>query len=111
VAEPIAVDWVSGACLLVRRAAIKQVGLLDEAMFMYFEDNDWCRRMRQTGWQVHYVPTVAITHVGGAGLKQSPTARAAYDRSLAHFYRKHYGWPGRLLLLILLPAYRALRSY
>ena len=108
VAEPIEVDWVSGACLLVRREAIDQVGGLDEAMFMYFEDNDWCRRMRLAGWQVYYVPTVEITHIGGASLKQNPAARAAYYRSLAHFYEKHYGWPGRLLLKVLLPVYRVL---
>lgn len=106
VAEPLGVDWVSGACLLVRRAAIEQVGGLDEAMFMYFEDNDWCRRMRLASWQVWYVPTVAITHIGGAGLKQNPAARAAYYRSLAHFYRKHYGLLAQALLLPALAAYR-----
>ena len=111
VAETIEVDWVSGACLLIRREAIDQVGGLDEAMFMYFEDNDWCRRMRLAGWQVYYVPTVAITHIGGAGLKQNPAARAAYYHSLAHFYAKHYRWPGRLLLKILLPAYRVLLQH
>lgn len=106
VAEPIQVDWVSGACLLVRRAAIAQVGGLDEAMFMYFEDNDWCRRMRLAGWQVWYVPTAAITHIGGAGLKQNPVARAAYYRSLAYFYGKHYGPVARGLLLPALALYR-----
>ena len=108
VAEPIQVDWVSGACLLVRRAVIEQVGALDEAMFMYFEDNDWCRRMRLAGWQVWYVPTAAITHIGGAGLKQNPRARAAYHQSLTYFYRKYYGWGNRLLLKGLLPIYRQL---
>lgn len=111
VAETIAVDWVSGACLLARRTAIEQVGGLDEAMFMYFEDNDWCRRMRLAGWQVCYVPGIEITHIGGAGLKQNPAARAAYYRSLARFYEKHYGLPGRLLLKILLPVYRLLRVH
>ncbi|MGQ9840674.1 MAG: glycosyltransferase family 2 protein [Anaerolineae bacterium] len=106
VAEPIRADWVSGACLLVRRAAIEQVGGLDEAMFMYFEDNDWCRRMRLAGWQVWYVPTVAITHIGGAGLKQNPAARQAYYRSLAYFYRKHYGPLAQAFLLPALAAYR-----
>ncbi len=106
VAEPIQADWVSGACLLVRRAAIEQVGGLDEAMFMYFEDNDWCRRMRLAGWQVWYAPTAAITHIGGAGLKQNPAARAAYYRSLAHFYGKHYGPVARALLLPALALYR-----
>ncbi|MGC8780041.1 MAG: glycosyltransferase family 2 protein, partial [Anaerolineae bacterium] len=105
VARPIQVDWVSGACLLARRAAIEQVGALDEAMFMYFEDNDWCRRMRRAGWQVWYVPTVAITHIGGAGLKQNPAARRAYRESLHYFYRKHYGPAARWFLQWTLPIY------
>lgn len=111
VAEPIRVDWVSGACLLARRTTIEQVGGLDEAMFMYFEDNDWCRRMRLAGWHVYYVPTAAITHVGGAGLKQNPRARAAYYESLVYFYRKHYGCGSLLLLKGLLPVYRKLVRY
>ncbi len=58
---------------------------------MYFEDDDWCRRMRLAGWQVWYNPRVEVVHVGGASLNQNPAARAAYYRSLAYFYRKHYG--------------------
>lgn len=107
-AEPIQVDWVSGACLLVRRMAVEQVGLLDEAMFMYFEDSDWCRRMRLAGWQIWYVPTAAITHIGGAGLRQNPAARRAYRASLRYFYRKHYGPAANLFLRLMLPAYERL---
>ena len=88
---PVRVGWVSGACMVVRRAAVDQVGGLDEAMFMYFEDNDWCRRMRLRGWEIWYNPQVAVTHIGGASLNQNPRARAAYYESLAYFYRKHYG--------------------
>ncbi len=90
-ATPQQVDWVSGASLVVRREAVERVGGLDEAMFMYFEDNDWCRRMRQAGWQVWYDPASEVVHIGGASLNQNPEARAAYYRSLAYFYRKHYG--------------------
>ncbi len=108
ISQPMQVDWVSGACLMARRAAIEQVGLLDEAMFMYFEDNDWCRRMRLAGWQIWYVPTVAITHIGGAGLKQNPAAQRAYRASLRYFYRKHYGPAANLLLRLMLPVYERL---
>jgi len=89
--EPQQVDWVSGACLMARREAVQQVGGLDENMFMYFEDNDWCRRMRLAGWQVWYNPSAEVIHIGGASLNQNAGARAAYYRSLAYFYRKHYG--------------------
>ncbi len=102
------VDWVSGACLLVRRAAIEQVGLLDENMFMYFEDNDWCLRLRKAGWKVFYNPQVGIIHLGGQSLKKNPKAQTAYYESLAYFYAKHYGRMSQWLLRLLLPLYRLL---
>lgn len=57
------VDWMLGACLMVRREAITDVGLMDERFFMYFEDVDWCYRMKQHGWRVVYVPDARMTHV------------------------------------------------
>lgn len=104
--ETLAVDWVSGACMLVRRAAIEQVGLLDENMFMYFEDNDWCLRMRQAGWKVYYYPQAEIVHLGGQSLKKNPKAQQAYFASLRYFYRKHYSLGARVFLALLLPVYR-----
>ena len=89
--EPLRVGWVSGACLVVRRATVEQVGGLDERIFMYFEDNDWCRRMRLAGWEIWYNPAGEVMHIGGASLNRNPRARAAYYDSLAYFYRKHYG--------------------
>ncbi len=68
------VDWMLGACLMVRTEAIREVGLMDERFFMYFEDVDWCYRMKQHGWQVMYVPDAVMKHVhkresaGGGGL-------------------------------------------
>ncbi|MBN2389235.1 MAG: glycosyltransferase family 2 protein [Anaerolineae bacterium] len=100
------VDWVSGACLLVRRAVIEQVGLLDENMFMYFEDNDWCLRIRKAGWKVYYNPRVEIVHLGGQSLKKNLSAQSAYYDSLAYFYAKHYGQLSQWLLRLMLPLYR-----
>lgn len=101
-------DWVSGACLLVRRQAVEQVGLLDERFFMYFEDNDWCLRLRRHGWKVYYNPQAAITHLGGQSLKRNPAARRAYAASLRAFYAKHYGPLARLWLALSLPVYERL---
>jgi len=106
-----AVDWVSGACLMARREAVEQAGPLDEAIFMYFEDNDWCLRFRQCGWKIYYNPEVAITHLGGQSLKQNPEARKAYYASLEYFYRKHYGPLSRLWLRVCLPFYRLMVRY
>ncbi len=100
------VDWVSGACLLARAAAVRDVGGWDESMFMYFEDNDLCLRLRQSSWQVRYYPGVAVTHLSGRSLAQNPAATGEYYRSLRRFYRKHYGWPARVTLEAMLPAYR-----
>jgi hypothetical protein len=102
------VDWVSGACLVLRRQALAQVGGFDEAMFMYFEDVDLCRRLRQAGWEVWHHPAVGITHLGGQSLKQNPAARTAYQQSLRYFYRKHYGRAAQLALNLTLAVYRRL---
>jgi GT2 family glycosyltransferase len=56
------VDWVIGACMLVRREAIERVGYMDERFFLYFEDLDWCYRMGKHGWSVYYVPESVMVH-------------------------------------------------
>ncbi len=100
------VDWVSGACFLARRQAIEQVGLLDENIFMYFEDNDWCLRMRQAGWKVYYNPRVEVIHIGGQSLAKNPSAQRSYYRSLEYFYAKHYGRLAGWFLRAALTPYR-----
>jgi hypothetical protein len=56
------VDWCLGACVMVRRSAMEQVGMLDERYFMYFEDADWCRRFWQAGFKVVYYPKARMVH-------------------------------------------------
>ncbi len=56
------VDWALGACLLVKREALDQVGLLDERYFLYVEDTDWCRRFWKNGWEIVYLPTAQLVH-------------------------------------------------
>ena len=60
--EAEGVDWVTGACLLVRRQAMEEIGLLDERFFMYCEDVDWCWRMKDAGWKVCYLPRAEVVH-------------------------------------------------
>jgi GT2 family glycosyltransferase len=67
---PIEVDWVSGACMVVRREAIDQVGPLDQRFFLYWEDADWCKRMRAKGWKVVYFPVPRVVHYVGASSSQ-----------------------------------------
>ncbi len=56
------VDWVLGACMLVRREAVEKVGRMDERFFLYLEDTDWCYRMKNRGWPVYYVPESVMIH-------------------------------------------------
>ena len=84
-------DWVSGACLLVRRRAAESVGLLDERYFMYTEDVDFCAAIRARGGRVLFTPSVEVMHLRGRSAASAPAAtRAAYRRSHLAFYRKHY---------------------
>jgi len=78
------VDWVSGACMLVRRTAIAQAGPMDEAFFLYYEDVEWCHRMRDKGWIVLIEPKACCFHQCGGSGGDSPAAAKAYRDS---FYR------------------------
>lgn len=85
------VDWVSGACLLVRRQAAVDVGLLDERYFMYEEDVDFCAALRARGGAVLFTPEAEVVHARGRSTAKAGTARhAMYDRSHLAFYEKHH---------------------
>lgn len=85
------VDWVSGACLLVRREAAERAGLLDERYFMYAEDVDFCAAIRANGGLVRFTPAAEVVHLRG---RSGETARSAthdaYRRSQLAFYAKHH---------------------
>jgi GT2 family glycosyltransferase len=89
--EEHSVDSLVGAFMLVRRAAIEQVGLLDEDFFMYGEDIDWCYRIKQAGWINSYYPYATILHLKGASSKRKPF-KIIYEfhRAMWLFYNKHY---------------------
>jgi GT2 family glycosyltransferase len=82
-------EFVMGACMLVRRSAIDQVGLLDEDFFLFSEETDWCYRFRRAGWQVLFFPGAECVHVGGA----SHGGRLYRENLRGHlrFLRKHRG--------------------
>ncbi len=89
---PQIVDYVEGACLLVRRKAFEGVGGLDEGYFMYAEEVDWCYAMREKGWQVWYQPAATVIHLGGGSSRERPTQREGdLYRSRVQFFRRHYG--------------------
>ena len=85
------VDWVSGACLLVRRRDAEAAGLLDERYFMYCEDVDFCAAVRANGGRVYFTPAAEVVHLRGRSRASAPQATAhAYRRSQLAFYRKHH---------------------
>ncbi|MCA9958699.1 MAG: glycosyltransferase family 2 protein [Anaerolineales bacterium] len=101
------VDWVMGASMMTRREVLEQVGGMDEAYFMYSEELDWCRRIRDAGWRVVYLPTAQVVHYEGKSSEQAVTARHInFNRAKLRYFRKYHGrFPTLILRLILLSNY------
>lgn len=106
VSRPRPVDVLLGACMLLRRAAVEQVGLLDEGYFMYSEEVDYCRRLQDAGWTLYWAPEAEVVHYGGQSTRQAATEMflRLYAGKLRYF-RKHDGQrAGQIYKLILLGA-------
>jgi len=98
--EPIEVDSVIGAGMMVRREAMEQVGLLDEDYFLFLEETDWCYRMKKAGWKIYYVPQAEIYHFQGRSAeREKKRARVEYYRSRYLFFKKNRGGLQWALLL------------
>ena len=92
----VEVDWVSGACMLVRRSAFESVGGFDEQYFLYWEDADLCRRLRAHGYHVRYVPGATAVHSVGRSSRSVPAASIrAFHTSAYRYYATHVA-PGAL---------------
>jgi GT2 family glycosyltransferase/glycosyltransferase involved in cell wall biosynthesis len=88
--SPMEVDWVSGACMVVRRKALDDVGHMDERFFMYWEDADWCRRMWQNRWKVIYFPRAAVVHyVGVSSGKRPIRCTVEFHKSCYRLFEKY----------------------
>lgn len=104
---PIDVDWIGFACVLIRREVFEQIGLLDPGYYLYFDDNDFCRRASDAGWRIVYRPEARIVHYVGE-TTQVTTHERARDRrpryfyeSRARYFAKFYGTSGLWLANIL----------
>jgi hypothetical protein len=89
-AQPGSPDWASGACLLVRRELLEELGGLDDGFFMYWEDTDLCRRIRELGLDVRYEPAVTLVHAGGASAPRASLLPVLAESRL-RYVRKHHG--------------------
>jgi len=89
---PFEVDWVSGACLMVRKKVLEEVGLLDEKFFMYWEDADLCFRIKHKGWRIFCTPEAKVIHYEGKSTNRKSSNRLIieFNKSAYRFYRKHY---------------------
>ncbi len=111
------VDWLTGACLLVRSDAFRSVGGLDEGFFFYWEEADLCRQLRGNGWTVLFEPAARAIHIGGGSSRAPAETYALFFESLFYFYRKHYSRynlalaRALVLLLALCKACRAGAAY
>ena len=96
------VDWLTGACLLIRRQAAVAAGLMDERYFLYFDDVDLCATLRTGGGRILFLPEAEIVHLRGHATARRPEATAHHYRaSQLHFYRKHHPHWYPLLWLML----------
>lgn len=95
--KPFEPEWVGFACVVIHKHVINEVGLLDEEFFMYFEDIDYCRRVREKGWKILYWPEARVVHLIGrsSGITKTSSLRSRapkyYYESRAYYFKKYYG--------------------
>jgi GT2 family glycosyltransferase len=105
------VDVISGAAMFVRGAAMKDVGLLDEAFFFYGEETDWCHRFARAGWELVFAPIPAITHFGnGSAGKLNHRRDVLMTQGTTRLHRKHGGLAAGLACFAILSAHNASRA-
>lgn len=91
--RPTTCAWVSGGAMVVRRRAWEQAGGFDAQYFLYWEDVDFCKRLRSRGWQIVWLPQAVATHQRGQSLSDRRRKTALYDASADRYFRTHYaGW-------------------
>lgn len=103
--QPIEVEAISGACMLVHRSALEDIGLMDEGYFMHCEDLDWCMRFRRNRWKILFVPDAAVIHDRGACSRERRVRVEWHKhRGMLRFYRKFFRhqYPGVLMWFVVL---------
>ena len=100
--EPQSVEWVMGAALFVRSECIRDIGYMDEEIFMYGEELDWCYRAAQHGWRIGFVPDALIIHHKSASADKALNARRypLVAWSNYYFWAKHHGWITLILFVL-----------
>lgn len=102
------VDWVSGAAMIVRKDIFDKVDGFDENIFMYFEDIDLCKRIKDLGYKIIYFLDTSIIHFGGKSFEYFTKQKNIYYKSQNYFYKKHYGLCNMFLMRIIRFPYKFL---
>lgn len=104
------VDQVMGACFMIRKKMLEQIGVLDEKFYIWFEEVDYCKRAKKAGWNVAYTPNAEVIHYGGQSFQQklSLEKQKIFNKSLRYYFRKHYGFLSWLWFLLINPKSLAL---
>lgn len=90
--EPVPVDWAQGACIMLRRDLLNEIGRLDPDYFLYAEEVDLAKRLTQAGWRTYLIPTAWVRHAEGSSSKQvAPLKLASHYLSKAVYFQKHHG--------------------
>ncbi|RLC35941.1 glycosyltransferase family 2 protein [Candidatus Falkowbacteria bacterium] len=106
------IDWVSGAALVIRKNLFAQLKGFDENFFMYFEDIDLCKRIKELGYKIMVLPEISVVHLGGASFSDFNKKKKFYYQSQDYYFKKYYGvlalyimkilrWPYKTLVIIL----------
>lgn len=104
------VDAVTGCCMLVRKEAIDDVGMMDESFFMYAEETDWCYRFKKAGWKIMFTPTADIIHLGGQSTRHIRGDMLVIEKlSVLEFIRKHHNWTYHKIACFFVILFYALR--
>lgn len=101
-----AVDQVMGACFMIRREVIDQIGTFDETFFIWFEEVDYCKRVKErTSFQVAYFPEAHVIHAGGDSFQKVSAGkkRRWYAKSVRYYFRKHQQWAAYTAALFIIP--------
>lgn len=101
--EPVPVEAISGACMLVKREVVDDVGLWDDEYFLHCEDLDWCMRFRQKGYKIMFVPDAKVNHLWGACSRSQPVFVELHKhKGMIRFYNKFFRhqYPGVLMGLV-----------
>lgn len=90
---PAEVEQINAAAALMPKAVVDRIGLWDEKFFLWFEENDYCKRLRDAGYKIYYTPEVRVLHERQAGISKMPfwERQGIWAKSMFHYFRKHHG--------------------